>query len=71
MKKLRDFTQGDKLNALKTALVVVLLLGIAGSGFLGYSLYDSREENTLLASRRTRDRPAKHRRPAWQPRSTI
>ncbi|MDY4429678.1 hypothetical protein [Evtepia sp.] len=49
MKKLRDFTQGDKLNALKTALVVVLLLGIAGSGFLGYSLYDSREENTLLA----------------------
>lgn len=35
MKKLRDFTQGDKLNALKTALVVVLLLGIAGSGFLG------------------------------------
>lgn len=48
MKKLRDFTQGDKLNALKIALAVVLLLGIAGSGFLGYSLHDSREENSLL-----------------------
>lgn len=49
MKRIRDFTQSDRLNALKIALVVVLLLGAAGSGFLGYSLYDARMENSLLA----------------------
>lgn len=49
MKKIREFTQSDKFNALKVALVSVIILGIAGSGFLGYSLYGANEENALLA----------------------
>lgn len=49
MKKISEFTQSDKLNALKAALVAVIILGIAGSGFLGYSLHGANEKNALLA----------------------
>lgn len=38
-----------KFRAMTAALVVVLVLGVAGSGFLGCQLYDSRQENALLA----------------------
>ena len=38
-----------KFRAMTAALVVVLVLGVAGSGFLGFQLYDSMQENALLS----------------------
>lgn len=38
-----------KFRAMTAALVVVLVLGVAGSGFLGWQLYDSMQENALLS----------------------
>lgn len=38
-----------KFRAMTAALVAVIILGVAGNVFLGNQLYDSRQENALLA----------------------
>ena len=40
-----------KFRAITAALVITLVLGVAGSVFLGHLLYDSKQENTLLADK--------------------